>query len=372
MQQRTGEALEKFKNPDNDPRGVWTSGDLTSKTKAQGHSYAIISPSGKEFYPPEGRQWAPAYETYLRLKNENRLWFGEDGNNVPRQKQFLTEIQEGVVPTSILFHADSGHNQEAKKELISLLPGIGNSFETPKPVRLICRLLRLVNLEDDDIILDFFSGSATTAQAVMQNSINEKLNCHFIMIQIPELCESESEAYKAGYKNICEIGKERIRRVGKQILDADRGQTILNGDKPTVDVGFKVFKLDSSNLKVWDDSPIADDDVEELIDRLAGSIDGLKSSRAEIDMVYEIILKMGYPLTASVVSFTIGGITVYSVNDNDMLICLQSNVTVECIEAMETYNPQRIVLTERSFTDNSTLSNAHYLLENRGIKLEVI
>ncbi len=372
LQQRTGEALEKFKNPDNDPRGVWTSGDLTSKTKAQGHSYAIISPSGKEFYPPEGRQWAPAYETYLRLKNENRLWFGEDGNNVPRQKQFLTEIQEGVVPTSILFHADSGHNQEAKKELISLLPGIGNSFETPKPVRLICRLLRLVNLEDDDIILDFFSGSATTAQAVMQNSINEKLNCHFIMIQIPELCESESEAYKAGYKNICEIGKERIRRVGKQILDADRGQTILNGDKPTVDVGFKVFKLDSSNLKVWDDSPIADDDVEELIDRLAGSIDGLKSSRAEIDMVYEIILKMGYPLTASVVSFTIGGITVYSVNDNDMLICLQSNVTVECIEAMETYNPQRIVLTERSFTDNSTLSNAHYLLENRGIKLEVI
>lgn len=372
LQQRTGEALEKFKNPDNDPRGVWTSGDLTSKTKAQGHSYAIISPSGKEFYPPEGRQWAPAYETYLRLKNENRLWFGEDGNNVPRQKQFLTEIQEGVVPTSILFHADSGHNQEAKKELISLLPGIGNSFETPKPVRLICRLLRLVNLEDDDIILDFFSGSATTAQAVMQNSINEKLNCHFIMIQIPELCESESEAYKAGYKNICEIGKERIRRVGKQILDADRGQTILNGDKPTVDVGFKVFKLDSSNLKVWDDSPIADDDVEELIDRLAGSIDGLKSSRAEIDMVYEIILKMGYPLTASVVSFTIGGITVYSVNDNDMLICLQSNVTVECIEAMETYSPQRIVLTERSFTDNSTLSNAHYLLENRGIKLEVI
>ncbi len=372
LQQRTGEALEKFKNPDNDPRGVWTSGDLTSKTKAQGHSYAIISPSGKEFYPPEGRQWAPAYETYLRLKNENRLWFGEDGNNVPRQKQFLTEIQEGVVPTSILFHADSGHNQEAKKELISLLPGIGNSFETPKPVRLICRLLRLVNLEDDDIILDFFSGSATTAQAVMQNSINEKLNCHFIMIQIPELCESESEAYKAGYKNICEIGKERIRRVGKQILDADKGQTILNGDKPTVDVGFKVFKLDSSNLKVWDDSPIADDDVEELIDRLAGSIDGLKSSRAEIDMVYEIILKMGYPLTASVVSFTIGGITVYSVNDNDMLICLQSNVTVECIEAMETYNPQRIVLTERSFTDNSTLSNAHYLLENRGIKLEVI
>ena len=139
-----------------------------------------------------------------------------------------------------------------------------------------------------------------------------------------------------------------------------------------MDVGFKVFKLDSSNLKVWDDSPIADDDVEELIDRLAGSIDGLKSSRAEIDMVYEIILKMGYPLTASVVSFTIGGITVYSVNDNDMLICLQSNVTVECIEAMETYNPQRIVLTERSFTDNSTLSNAHYLLENRGIKLEVI
>ena len=177
LQPRTGAALEKFKNPDNDPRGVWTSGDLTSKTKAQGHSYAIVSPTGKEFYPPEGRQWAPAYETYLKLKDENRLWFGEHGDNVPRQKQFLTEIQDGVVPTSILFHLQSGHNQEAKKELISLLPGIGNSFETPKPTRLICRLLNLVNIESNDIVLDFFSGSATTAQAVMQLNAENRINC---------------------------------------------------------------------------------------------------------------------------------------------------------------------------------------------------
>lgn len=218
LQERDSSALQKFKNPDNDPRGVWTSGDLTSKTKAAGHSYAITSPSEKEFYPPEGRQWAPAYETYLKLKSENRLWFGEKGDNVPRQKQFLTEIQNGVVPTSILFHSECGHNQEAKKELISLLPGIGNSFETPKPVRLLMKLLNLVQLSDNDIILDFFSGSATTAHAVMQ--LNAKDNGHrkFIMVQLPEPCDENGEAYKAGYKNICEIGKERIRRAGDNII----------------------------------------------------------------------------------------------------------------------------------------------------------
>ena len=167
LQERTEEALQKFKNPDNDHRGAWTSGDLTSKTKAKGHSYAIVSPSGKEFYPPAGRQWAPAYDTYLKLRDDNRLWFGENGENVPRQKQFLSEIQSGVVPTSLLFHSECGHNQEAKKELISLLTGIGSSFETPKPIRLIRKILNLVKLESDDIILDFFSGSATTAHAVM-------------------------------------------------------------------------------------------------------------------------------------------------------------------------------------------------------------
>ncbi len=371
LQERTGAALEKFKNPDNDERGVWTSGDLTSKTKATGHSYVIVSPSGKEFYPPEGRQWAPSYETYLKLKQENRLWFGEKGDNVPRQKQFLSEIQAGVVPTTLMPYAECGHNQEAKKELISLLPGIGNAFETPKPSRLLRKLLGLVNFDFNDIILDFFSGSATTAHAVMQLNAEDGGRRRFIMVQLPEVCGEKSEAYKAGYKNICEIGKERIRRAGKKILSADSGQVSLDGDKPPLDVGFKVFKLDTSNMKLWDDTPIEDGDVITLFDRIDGHIDGLKPDRGNEDLLYEVLLKMGYPLTADVAALDVDGLTVSSIAGGEMLICLQEGVTADHIEKMAALSPLKIVLAGRCLADSSAKANAFYLLKNREITLEV-
>ncbi len=371
LQERTGAALEKFKNPDNDERGVWTSGDLTSKTKATGHSYVIVSPSGKEFYPPEGRQWAPSYETYLKLKQENRLWFGEKGDNVPRQKQFLSEIQAGVVPTTLMPYAECGHNQEAKKELISLLPGIGNAFETPKPSRLLRKLLGLVNFDFNDIILDFFSGSATTAHAVMQLNAEDGGNRRFIMVQLPEVCSEKSEAYNAGYKNICEIGKERIRRSGKKILSADGGQVSLDGDKPPLDVGFKVFKLDTSNMKLWDDTPIEDGDVITLFDRIDGHIDGLKPDRGNEDLLYEVLLKMGYPLTADIAALDVDGLTVSSIAGGEMLICLQEGVTAGHIEKMAALSPLKIVLAGRCLADSSAKANAFYLLKNREITLEV-
>ena len=371
LQERTGAALEKFKNPDNDERGVWTSGDLTSKTKATGHSYVIVSPSGKEFYPPEGRQWAPSYETYLKLKQENRLWFGEKGDNVPRQKQFLSEIQAGVVPTTLMPYAECGHNQEAKKELISLLPGIGNAFETPKPSRLLRKLLGLVNFDFNDIILDFFSGSATTAHAVMQLNAEDGGNRRFIMVQLPEVCSEKSEAYNAGYKNICEIGKERIRRAGKKILSADGGQVSLDGDKPPLDVGFKVFKLDTSNMKLWDDTPIEDGDLITLFDRIDGHIDGLKPDRSNEDLLYEVLLKMGYPLTADIAALDVDGLTVSSIAGGEMLICLQEGVTAGHIEKMAALSPQKIVLAGRCLADSSAKANAFYLLKNREITLDI-
>ena len=371
LQERTGAALEKFKNLDNDERGVWTSGDLTSKTKATGHSYVIVSPSGKEFYPPEGRQWAPSYETYLKLKQENRLWFGEKGDNVPRQKQFLSEIQAGVVPTTLMPYAECGHNQEAKKELISLLPGIGNAFETPKPSRLLRKLLGLVNFDFNDIILDFFSGSATTAHAVMQLNAEDGGRRRFIMVQLPEVCGEKSEAYKAGYKNICEIGKERIRRAGKKILSTDDGQVSLDGDKPPLDVGFKVFKLDTSNMKLWDDTPIEDGDLITLFDRIDGHIDGLKPDRSNEDLLYEVLLKMGYPLTADVAALDVDGLAVSSIAGGELLICLQEGVTADHIEKMAALSPLKIVLAGRCLADSSAKANAFYLLKNREITLEV-
>lgn len=388
LQERDSSALQKFKNPDNDPRGVWTSGDLTSKTKAAGHSYAITSPSGKEFYPPEGRQWAPAYETYLKLKSENRLWFGEKGDNVPRQKQFLTEIQNGVVPTSILFHSECGHNQEAKKELISLLPGIGNSFETPKPVRLLMKLLNLVQLSDNDIILDFFSGSATTAHAVMQ--LNAKDNGHrkFIMVQLPEPCDEKSEAYKAGYKTICDIGKERIRRAGEKIRQEDDCwkcvplnrmdgskpgddttakivKTIDAGDgKPPIemvdisknpDVGFRVFKLDDTNMK--DVYYSAEEYSQTNLEDLENNI---KEDRTDLDLLFGCLLDWGLPLSMPYRSEKIGNCTVHTYAPGDaalnvpdaLIACFDSNVPENVIKEIAKRKPRRAVFRDSSFASS--------------------
>lgn len=362
MQKRTDDAIGKFKNPDNDERGVWTSGDLTSKTKAAGHSYAIIAPSGKEFYPPEGRQWAPAYETYLKLKAENRLWFGENGNNVPRQKQFLSEIQAGVVPTTIMSHSECGHNQEAKKELISILPGIGNAFETPKPVRLLTKLMNLVNFESGDIVLDFFSGSATTAHAVMQLNAEDGGNRRFILVQLPEVCSDTSEAAKAGYANICEIGKERIRRAGAQIAVGD--------------TGFRVFKLDTSNLKTWDAAPIdpqAGDVIGELANRMNAMIHRVKPDRSDLDMVFEVMLKLGVPPTYAVTAVEINGKTAYSVGEDCLLlVCLAPDVRPEDVERMAEYAPAKAIISRDSFADDTAMANAYYILRDRGVELKLV
>ena len=388
LQERDSSALQKFKNPDNDSRGVWTSGDLTSKTKAAGHSYAITSPSGKVFYPPEGRQWAPAYETYLKLKNENRLWFGEKGDNVPRQKQFLTEIQDGVVPTSILFHSECGHNQEAKKELISLLPGIGNSFETPKPVRLLMKLLNLVQLSDNDIILDFFSGSATTAHAVMQLNAKDGSHRKFVMVQLPEPCDEKSEAYKAGYKTICDIGKERIRRAGEKIKQEDDCwkcvplnrmdgskpgddttakivKTIDAGDgKPPIemvdisknpDVGFRVFKLDDTNMK--DVYYSAEEYSQTNLEELESNI---KEDRTDLDLMFGCLLDWGLPLSMPYRSEKIGNCTVHTYAPGDaalnvpdaLIACFDSNVPENVIKEIAKRKPRRAVFRDSSFASS--------------------
>ena len=405
LQERGTDALQKFKNPDSDPRGVWTSGDLTSKTKAQGHSYVITSPSGKEFYPPEGRQWAPAYETYLRLKADNRLWFGEHGDNVPRQKQFLSEIQSGIVPTSLLFHAECGHNQEAKKELISLMPGIGNSFETPKPSRLLRKLLNLVKFSDGDIVLDFFSGSATTAHAVMQLNAEDGGRRKFIMVQLPEKCDEASEAYKAGYKNICEIGKERIRRAGEKIkseIDVvhkddyaalvqsqqSNDQKVMTGfdslkssgvltekgytykDKDTkdisritysaenpndfyrfhpnaLDVGFRVLKLDDTNMK---DVYYAPDDYDQGM--LAGLESNIKDDRTDLDLLFGCLIDWGLPLSLPYKSEKIDGCTVHTYNDGDLIACFDANIPESVVKEIAKRKPLRAVFRDSGFASS--------------------
>ena len=234
----------RFSNPDNDPRGVWASSDMTVKTYSADYDYPITTPSGKEIMPTQGRCWSMPKGKFADLIADNRVWFGQNGGNVPRYKTFLSEIEdEGIVPMTIWKYTDVGHNQEARQECKDLFGGFG-LFDSPKPVRLLKFMLALGS-DKDCLVIDFFSGAATTSHAVMQMNADDNGNRKFIMVQLPEPTAEKSEAYKAGYKNICEIGKERIRRAGEKIKE-EAGLLAQN-----LDIGFKVFKLDSSNLRKW-------------------------------------------------------------------------------------------------------------------------
>ena len=214
---RTDEANARYQNPDNDPRGVWKPSDMSVKTYTPENDYPITAPSERVIEPPTGRCWSLSKNAFFERLADNRIWFGTEGNSVPQIKRFLTELKfEGMAPTSIMFYKDVGHSQEGAKEVTALMDA--GAFDGPKPIRLLKRLLTLANTNEDSIILDFFSGSATTAHAVMQLNAEDGGNRRFIMVQLPEPTDEKSEAYKAGYKSICEIGKERIRRAGAKIL----------------------------------------------------------------------------------------------------------------------------------------------------------
>ncbi len=254
---------------------------------------------------------------------------------------------------------------------------VGKSlFDFPKPLSLIKQLVEIAT-NNDDIILDFFSGSATTAHAVMQLNAEDGGNRHFICVQLPEVCDEKSEAYKAGYKNICEIGKERIRRAGVKILaeSTEQNKQIELGEeeKPLPDVGFRVFKLDTSNLKTWDNTPVTEDDMQLLLDRMNGMIHRVKSDRSDMDMVCEIMLKLGVPLTYSVKKTEANGKTAYTVGDDCLLlICLTENVQPEDVEAMAEYAPAKVIIARDSFADDTAMANAHYILRDRGIELKLV
>lgn len=384
--ERTEEVNSRYKNPDNDPRGPWASGDLTAKTYSAAYDYGIVTPSGKEYFPTNGRSWNTSKENMQNLISDNRIWFGENGDNTPRYKRFLSELEGGMVATSIMHYKDVGHSQEGRQELKKLFDDKGY-FDGPKPVRLLRRLLTLANTNKDDIILDFFSGSATTAHAVMQLNAEDGGSRQFIMVQLPEVCDEKSEAYKAGYKNICEIGKERIRRAGAKIMhnaqctihnEKDAQLTLDNHCELSImnyelDTGFRVFKLDSSNLKTWDGTPVSEEDYQLVLDRMNDMIDSVKNDRSNMDVVYEIMLKMGVPLTYSVMPLDFDGVKAYSIGEDGLLIvCLDEGITTEAVEQMADCTPAKIILAESCFADISAMRNAHYVLQNRGIELKLV
>lgn len=355
-------------------RSIRKEGSASLRSDRPNSWFALVAPDGSEVYPykPDGTEgrWRWDINTYKTKEQQGLVeWVKTENGWQAYAKQYL-ETDAVKPPETLWLHQEVGHNHSAAEELKKLLNG--KLFDSPKPKELILKMLKIATYSDnDDIILDFFSGSATTAHAVMQLNAEDGGNRHFIMVQLPEVCSENTEAAKAGYKNICEIGKERIRRAGKKIMENEDGQYTLDGTRMAVDVGFKVFKLDSSNLKVWDDTPITDD-VNVLLNRMAGHVDGLKPDRSDKDLIYEILLKMGYPLTVDFSVDKVSEVTVYKVSNGDLLICLQSGITAEHIEKLAEQKPKKIVISESALIDDSAMSNAYYLLENRSIELKII
>lgn len=342
---RTTEADARYSNPDNDPRGVWQSDNLTVKTYSETGDFPITTPSGRVVEPPTGRCWRLSQNTFLERLHDNRIWFGSDGNGVPRIKRFLFELKfDGMSPTSIMMFKDVGHSQEGTQEVSKLLGG--GYFDGPKPVRLLRRLLTLANLGKDSVVLDFFSGSATTAHAVMQLNAEDGEHRKFIMVQLPEVTDENSEAYKAGYKNICEIGKERIRRAGAKIK-ADSPMTTAD-----LDVGFRVLKLDSSNMKDVYYTPDEFLTAAQKQRDLFGFMDNIKNDRSSEDLLFQVMLDLDIPLSAKIRQDG----DVFYVGDNYLIACFE-HVDMDMLTEIAGKTPQYAVFRDSSFLSDSAMVN---------------
>ena len=340
---RTEEANARYSNPDNDPRGVWMSSDISVKTYNAECDYPITTPSGRVVEPPAGRCWSLSKKAFLERLQDNRIWFGPDGNGVPRIKRFLTDLKhQGMAPTSIMFFKDVGHSQEGAQEVSKLMDG--GFFSGPKPQRLMKRLLTLSNLKSDSIVLDFFSGSASTAHAVMQLNAEDGGQRKFIMVQLPEMTDEKSEAYKAGYQNICEIGKERIRRAAKKIAEEHPDAKF--------DGGFRVLKCDSSNMKDVYYNP--DQYEPSLFSKLE---DNIKEDRTPEDLLFQVMLDLGVLLSGKIEETTIAGKKVFNVEDNYLIACFDEDITEETITAIAKQKPYYFVMRDSSMANDSVATN---------------
>ena len=381
---RTEEANARYQNPDNDPRGVWKPSDLSVKTYNAACDYPITTPSGRVIEPPAGRCWRLSKNAFLERLQDNRIYFGADGNSVPCMKRFLTELKyDGMAPTSIMFYKDVGHSQEGAKEVTKLLNA--GVFDGPKPVRLLTRLLTLANLKDDSLVLDFFSGSATTAHAIMQMNADKGSHIKYVMVQLPEVCDGKGTAYKAGYKTICEIGKERIRRAGQKIQEErieaialskhEWDQTTFYAEHkeecdrlghlpdeyfakehPPIDTGFRVLKCDTSNMKEVYYNPAEYE--ASLFSRLE---DNIKEDRTPEDLLFQVMLDLGILLSSKIqVRSEKVGMRSYSyfdVEDGYLIACFDKNIDEEVITAIAKQKPYYFVMRDSSMASDSVATN---------------
>lgn len=361
---RPAESATRYGSPDDDPRGEWVSGDLSANAKGGRYVsslyYEIENPTtGQRHLPPEGACWRFSKDRLEELISDDRIYFGSNGKGRPKLKRFLSEVREGVtVPT---LWDDLATNRDSRQEINEIF-GSNSAFETPKPVNLMRRMVQITDGEDA-LILDFFAGSAATAHAVLDQNSEDGGDRRFIMVQLPEPTQNPE------YPTIAEIGKERIRRVIGKLDEADAGK-LRAEDEPKQDRGFRVFKLDESSFKIWDGGEPGGD----MAEQLRAFAENVREGRSQLDILYEILLKAGLPLTAKVEQ--VEGREIYSVvsiAEGLLVICLEREVTQEVVDGISELQPERVVCLDTAFHGNDTLkTNAKLRMQSSGIEFRTV
>ncbi|MGN0645756.1 MAG: site-specific DNA-methyltransferase [Mogibacterium kristiansenii] len=335
----------KFDNPDNDPRGLWKADPFDAPNVRPNLTYVITNPlTGEQHLPPRGRHWRISQEKFSSALADGRIVFGKNGTGRPQMKSFYEEKKEfGSIDNSWFSAERVGTTTNGTKEVMNLFDG-KPYFDKPKPTTLLSKLIDLANVSDGEIILDFFSGSATTAHAVMQLNAEDGGNRKFIMVQLPEETDEKSEAYKAGYKNICEIGKERIRRAAKKIAEEN--------PEAQFDGGFRVLKCDSSNMKDVYYNPT------EYQPSLFSSLeDNIKEDRTPEDLLFQVMLDLGVLLSSKIEETTIAGKKVFNVEDNYLIACFDEDITDVVITEIAKQKPYYFVMRDSSMANDSVATN---------------
>lgn len=348
-----------YKNPNNDPNGRWRAVPMTAQGFRPNQMYEVVTPTGQSHPPPEGRCWSMVEPEYLKLRANGRIYFGKDGTSQPGVIRYLSEV-EGLVPWTWWPSNEVGHTDEARKEIREIL-GSQTVFETPKPTRLIQRVLEIAS-DSDGLILDFFAGSGTTAQAVMELNKKDGGNRKFILVQLPEPTQ------RTDFPSIAEITKERVRRVIQRlnVEDGAAENGLFEQENSNAARGFRVFKLSDSNFKPWDAEVPHESGA--LAQQLDLYIDHIKEGRSNQDLLFEILLKRGFPLTTPVEVLKLAGHEVYGVAGGMMLVCLQRDLSLELIRAMADLTPECVVCLDEGFAGNDQLkTNAVQLFKTKGV-----
>lgn len=358
----------RFTNPDNDPRGPWQSVSMNAQAgpgRRKEQFYTVTTPSGRRVDPPSGRCWVYTEERFEELRADNRIWFGEDGANVPRVKCFRNESEEGVVPHTMWRADEVGTTDTAKKQIKELFDGI-EVFDTPKPIPLVQRIIQIgTNVCEEEIVLDFFGGAAPAGEAVCRLNVTDAGKRRFIIVQLPEMLPSDSPARELGFDTLSQVAIDRLRRAGQKIREEN---PMFAGD-----LGFRVFKLASTNIREWEP------DRENLAQTLEDSVDHLKTDRTEADILFELLLKLGLDLCVPIERKTIAGHEVHSIGAGTLLACLSKEIAAKDVEplalgiaewhkGMAPAGDSVVVFRDSAFADDVAKTNLTAILQQHGLE----